>query len=99
MAQNRLQTPGETLDWSVDYSEELTSTSPPDAIATSEWAITGGPGSPGPVLSSPSVASPIVTVAVSGLDRNVVYLLTNKAVTQQGVTLERSLTIRCRESR
>ena len=95
MASFLLQAPGETLDYSVDWTNELSETAPADSIAASAWSIAPNAGSPGPSLSGATVAGMTTTTKVSGLAFGVVYRLTNRVETAQGVILERSLTIRC----
>ncbi len=95
MAQYLLQDPSERLDYTIDYRGELDQGSPSDVIADSSWSISPDGDSPGPELSAAAVGGTLVTVKVAGLAQGRVYRLTNRVTTQQGLTLERTVTIRC----
>ncbi len=95
MAQYLLQDPGERLDYAIDYRGELDQGSPSDVVTDSSWSITPDAGSPGPELTDAAIGDTLVTVKVARLAQGRVYRLTNRATTQQGLTLERTVTIRC----
>ena len=95
MAQYLLQGPSERLDYTIDYRGELDQGSPSDVIADSSWSITPDTGSPGPELIDAAIGDTLVTVKVAGLGQGRVYRLSNRATTQQGLILERTVTIRC----
>ncbi len=95
MAQYLLQAPGERLDYTIDYRGELDQGSPSDVIADSSWSITPDGGSPGPEVSEAAIGGTLVTVKLAGLAQGRIYRLTNRVTTQQGLILERTVTIRC----
>ena len=91
----RLIDPDETLDYSCDWAAFLADGgSPADSIVTSTWAVTPA----GPVLSGDTTSGTLTTVFMSGAQAGRVYRLTNRVVTGQGRTADRSWTLRC-ESR
>lgn len=88
--------PGETLDYSCDWTSELEAGSPSDSIATSAWRIAPEEGSPPtPTLSDLAHADTLASVKLADGTAGAVYRLTNSITTAQGLTLERSITIRC----
>ena len=90
--------PQETLDYSCDWSLLLDDVgSPSDTIDTSTWSITPQLGSPqAPDLSGATEANGIATIKVTNAGPiGSVYRLSNKVVTAQGRTAERSVTLRC----
>ncbi len=91
--------PGETLDYSCDWSAFLDDGgSPSDTIATSSWTITPLEASPViPTLASESNTVNTTTVFVSNAVYGQVYQLTNRIVTAQGRTAERSIACRCEQ--
>ena len=91
MSQYLLQAPGETLDYSVDWTNELNGAG--DTIITSTWSIS--PSGAGLVLSGAKVVGQTASTKVAGLTFGGIYRLTNVCQTDQGLVLERSLTIRC----
>ncbi|MFQ6016770.1 MAG: hypothetical protein ACE5KF_01115 [Kiloniellaceae bacterium] len=89
--------PAETLDYTCDWSAFLDDGgSPSDTISTSSWRITPQTGSPqAPDLSGATNTTSTATIKVTGAALGQVYLLSNKIVTAQGLTAERSITLRC----
>jgi hypothetical protein len=89
--------PGETLDYTCDWSAFLDDGgSPSDTIGTSSWTITPQQASPViPALASDSNTVNTTTVFVSNAVYGQVYQLTNRIVTAQGRTAERSITLQC----
>lgn len=89
--------PDEKLDYTCDWSAFLDDGgSPSDTISTSSWAITPQEASPvAPTLSGETNTVNTTTVFVSGAVYGQVYLLTNRIVTGQGRTAERSITLQC----
>ncbi len=89
--------PGETLDYSFDWSEFLDEGgSPSDAIVTSSWAVTPQAGSPpAPTLSGQANNLRATSVFVSDATLGAIYQLTNTIATAAGRTAERSITLRC----
>ncbi len=93
----RLIDPDEKLDYSCDWSTFLDDGgSPSDTIATSSWSITDA-GSPAPVLSGQTNTTNSATTFVAGCTLGEVYRLSNKIVTAQGRTAERTITLRCEQ--
>lgn len=90
----RLIDPDETLDFSMDWSDFLDDGSPTDSISSSSWSIEGG-GSPTPTLSGGVTNGDVTSIFLSGCEVGEVYRLSNKIVTSQGRTAERSWTLRC----
>ena len=91
----RLIDPDEKLDYSCDWSTFLDDGgSPSDTITTSTWSITDA-GSPVPTLSGETNTTNSATVFVKGCTLFEVYRLSNKIVTAQGRTAERTITLRC----
>ncbi len=89
--------PQETLDYTCDWSTFLDDGgSPSDTISTSSWTITDA-GSPAPTLSGETNTSNSATVFVQGCTLGEVYRLSNKIVTAQGRTAERTHTLRCEQ--
>lgn len=78
--------PGAVLDWKFDWSNWL---QPGETITTSDMTLT-----PGVVLDSETNTSTAAVAWVSGGQPGTPYRLTNKIVTNQGRTDERSITIR-----
>ena len=92
----RLIGPGETLGFSMDWTSELESGSPADSIATSDWSIAPQDGSPSrPALTDLEHAGAVSSVTVCDATAGVVYRLTNRVTTAQGLIFERSITVRC----
>jgi hypothetical protein len=88
----RLIDPDETLDYSCDWTDFLEDAgSPTDAIQTSTWSVTPS----GPTLSGERLDGNTASVFVSGAVLGRVYRLSNRVVTLQGRTAERSVTLRC----
>lgn len=89
--------PDEVLDYTCDWGPFVDDGgSPSDTITTSTWTITPQPGSPQlPDLSSSSNTVDTTTIFVTGAVYGQVYQLTNKIVTAQGRTAERSITLQC----
>ncbi|MFQ5774188.1 MAG: hypothetical protein ACE5GS_06710 [Kiloniellaceae bacterium] len=88
----RLIDPDETLDYACDWTPFLADAgSPGDTIQTSAWSVVPA----GPVLSNQNLGGAVTTVFVSGAQAGQVYRLTNRIVTAQGRTAERSWTLRC----
>jgi hypothetical protein len=89
--------PGETLDYTFDWSDSLDDgASPTDTIATSSWSITPQEASPtAPVLSNERQTANTATVFVAGAGFGRLYRLTNRIVTAQGRTAERSVVLQC----
>lgn len=91
--------PQETLDYSCDWSIFLDDVgSPSDTIDTSQWSIFPQEGSPqAPDLSGALNSNGITTIKVTNALVGQVYRLSNKVVTAQGRTAERSVTLRCEQ--
>ncbi len=88
----RLIDPGETLDYSCDWTAFLEDAgSPTDAVQTSAWSIVPA----GPMLSGEGLGANVASVFVAGATLGQVYRLSNKITTLQGRTAERSVTLRC----
>ena len=94
----KLIDPDEKLDYPFDWGAFVDDGgSPSDTITTSTWTITPQTGSPqAPELSGadiPTVDTTVIFVreAIYGQ----VYQLTNRIVTAQGRTAERSITLQC----
>lgn len=88
----RLIDPDETLDYTCDWTDFLEDAgSPTDAIQTSDWSVTPT----GPTLSGARLDGNLASVFVAGAALGRVYRLSNKVVTLQGRTAERSVTLRC----
>jgi hypothetical protein len=89
--------PGETLDYSVDWTGELDAGSPSDAITASSWSVTPqDEASPErPSLSGDSTSGAITAVRLADCTGGAIYRLTNRVETALGLILERSITIRC----
>ena len=83
--------PGETLNFTCEWSNELEAASPSDSIANSAWAISPS----GPSLSDAVVSDTRTTINVSNCTVGRVYRLTNTVETTQGLTAERSISVRC----
>jgi hypothetical protein len=84
----QLQDPGETLDYSVDWTVRLAAG---DSVATSAWAISPS----GPTLSGATETGSVATTLVTGLVLAGIYRLTNTVTTAEGQTMRESITIRC----
>ena len=89
--------PQETLDYSCDWSLLLDDVgSPSDTIDTSTWSIKPQEGSPqSPDLSGADIVDQITTIKATNGTVGQVYRLSNKIVTAQGRTAQRSVTLRC----
>jgi hypothetical protein len=89
--------PGETLDYTFDWSTWLDDgASPTDTIATSSWSVVPQQASPlAPTLSGERQTASSATVFVTSALYGQVYRLTNRIVTAQGRTAERSVTLQC----
>ena len=91
----RLIDPDEKLDYSCDWATFLDDGgSPSDTISSSSWSITDA-GSPAPTLSGQVDTTNSSTIFVEGCTLFEVYRLSNKIVTAQGRTAERTITLRC----
>ena len=90
MADHYLQDPTDKLDYQHDWSDFLASG---DSISTRLWSIDPDDG------GSPSLLSNVTSAAVfvEGLQAGIVYRLSEKITTANGVVAERSITIRCGE--
>lgn len=84
-----LQDPGETLPYTLDWSDFLGDDGA--TIDTADWAISP---SSGPTLSLETQTDTTTTVYVDGLSHGVIYTLTGTIKTDGGVVGERSITIR-----
>jgi hypothetical protein len=84
-----LQTPGEALTWSIDWTEWLASA---DTIASATWSITP---SAGVTVTDLGESNPVSSARVSGLTRGQQYLLTCDMVSTLGETGQQSISIRC----
>ena len=88
--------PGETLDFSFDWTNELESGSPHDTIGSSDWSIAPRHGSPStPSLVDREHIGAISAVTVADAMVGTIYRLTNRVTTAQGLIFERSITVRC----
>ena len=88
--------PGETRGFGYDWTVELESGSPSDSIASSDWRVASQASSPtAPTLNGKSHANTVASVKLSDCTAGEIYRLTNSITTTQGLTLERSITIRC----
>ena len=89
--------PDEKLDYTCDWTTFLDDGgSPSDTISTSTWSITDA-GSPAPTLSGGTESDGVATIFVEGCTLGEVYRLSNKIVTVQGRTAERTITLRCEQ--
>ena len=89
MANHYTQDPNdEAVDYQHDWSDFLASG---DSISSRVWSIDPD--------ASPSYLSQITSAAVfvGNLDLGVVYVLSEKITTANGVIAQRSITIRCEE--
>lgn len=82
----KVMDPDDKLDWSHDWTDFLASG---DSISSRVWSI--NPDASPTLLSNTTSAS----VTVDGLTAGVVYRLSEKITTANGLDGERSLTIRC----
>lgn len=92
-----LQDPGETLDYSFDWTDFLAEGgSPQDTIASASWFITPlNDGSPTePAISNEAASGVTTTCFVNGVLAGVVYRLYCRATTSQGRISEQSITVR-----
>lgn len=85
----QLQSPAETLDYPIDWSDALVA----DTISASDWAILpAGPQITGKDVGGDPPQSTLCFLA--GVSLGVVYRLTNTIQTAGGRTWSRSFTIR-----
>jgi hypothetical protein len=84
--------PNETIDYSVDWSNDLGST---DAISTSTWTFDAANVDTALTKSSPSIDSTlkVTTIWFAAGTEAVTYKITNQIVTTGGRTIERSITL------
>ena len=78
--------PNETLDYTVDWSDSLTTVS--DTISTSTWTVEDGL-----TLTSNSNTSTTATAWLSGGEPGRTYAATNKIVTAGNRTFEKTIYI------
>ena len=91
MADHYLQDPNDTLDYQHDWTDFL---AVGDAIASRVWSIDPNDGgSPSIIVSGGTSAS----VFVGHLTAGIVYRLSEKITTTNGIIAERAITIRCGE--
>ena len=91
MANHYTQDPNdEAVDYQHDWSDFLAAG---DSISSRVWSIDPDDG------GSPSILSNITSAAVfvGNLDLGLVYVLSEKITTANGVIAQRSITIRCEE--
>ena len=88
MADHYVQDPTDKLDWSHDWTDFLTVG---DSIASRLWTI--DPDESPSLLSDETTAS----VKVDNLTLGVVYRLSEKIITANGIEADRAITIRCEE--
>lgn len=82
----KLQDPGETLDYSFDWTAWLAG----DTILSSAWAVTPT----GPTISGQAVAGNVTTTLIAGVAFGGIYTLKNVILTNQGRTADDSVLIR-----
>ncbi len=93
----KLIDPSEVLDYTCDWSVFLDDGgSPSDTILTSSWTVTQA-GSPVPDITSETNTTNSATAFLGGCTLGEVYRLSNKIVTAQGRTAERTITLPCEE--
>lgn len=85
-----LKDPEATLDYGIDWGEGYLQEG--ESLSASSWSIF--PGSGLTIDSEPPFGASQATVFVTGGTVGHIYQLTNRIVTDQGRTDERSLTIR-----
>jgi hypothetical protein len=78
------------LSWSFDWTDYLDYASPPDEIVSRQWTICPQDGSPVPNLTTATGEVVIVTGLVAGH----VYRLSERIVTEAGLTDERTIVLR-----
>ena len=89
MADHYVQDPNDKLDWTHDWSDFLAAG---DTISSRVWSIDPDQ-SPSHIVSGGTSA----TAWVDNLNVGVVYRLSEKIITANGVEGERAITIRCGE--
>lgn len=81
--------PGETLDYTLDYSEWLTGT---DTVVSSTTTST-----PNDLIIAKTSSDRGITYIISGGVNNTLYKITTKATTYNGLVKEDEFSIRIRE--
>jgi hypothetical protein len=84
----QIQDPGDTLDWSNDWTDFLAGG---DSISSRQWTI--NPDTSPTLLTNATTAA----VKVAGLTKGLTYILTEAITTANGVVGERSIVIRCED--
>jgi hypothetical protein len=80
------KTPGETLDYPLDYTEWLEGAT----ISSSSWAVTPT----GPTISSPQITGNITSCLLAGGTVDQTYTLTNTITSSNGKTRQVSRRIK-----
>lgn len=88
MPRRFVKDPSAVLDYSIDWSDYLSSVSPEDTISTSTWSVDNGI-----TIDSSDNSDSVTTVWLSGGTRRRRYRCTNNIVTAGGRTDERSIVI------
>lgn len=78
--------PDDVLDYSFDWTAWMATS---ETISTSTWIP-----SPGIVVNSTANTTLVATVWLSGGTAGIPYTVTNRIVTNQGRTVDRTMTIR-----
>lgn len=95
-----LQTSGEDLDYSFDWSDYLDDQgSPSDTIASSDWSVEPDVGSPSPEIHGETTSGSTASAFLKNLTPGEVYSLVNTVVTAAGRTGQKQVTIRCERRR
>ena len=81
--------PADVVDYSIDWTDTLTETSPADTISTSTWTATSGV-----TVGSSSISGSITTVMVSAGTAWKYSTLINKIVTAGGRTHNETIDLR-----
>ena len=89
VTQEYCKNPGETLDYTIDWSEWLTGA---ETISTSTWAVDTGI-----TTSSPTNSTTITTVWLSGGTLNNIYTVKNTIATSAARTAVRTFYVKVTE--
>ena len=92
MPQTFVKDPQSVLDYKVDWSTWLASTSPEDTISTSTWTVESGI-----TKDTDSSTSTTATIWLSGGTAGSTYAVTNKVVTNAGRTKEVTIYVTVRQ--
>lgn len=92
MPQSFVKDPQSVLDYKIDWSTWLASSSPADTISTSTWTVPSGI-----TKDTDSKTTTETTIWLSGGTAGNKYALTNKIVTAGGRTAERTIYVTVRD--